>query len=133
MGKLPGVLLRKYGLGKSTMKDDIFLVLANLSGTFYALDRKTGQKIWNIMPSASPITGSAQISQDTIFFGNESGNLYAVNTKGNVLWSHSYGGKLRGDIQVNGEQIFLAPMEGENLLVAVDMLGNQMGFALPKK
>jgi outer membrane protein assembly factor BamB len=53
-------------------------------GNFYATDEKTGKELWRFQ-AGGPVLYS-DISGDVICFGCHDTNVYAINTKGNLLW-----------------------------------------------
>jgi outer membrane protein assembly factor BamB len=54
----------------------------------------TPQQRWKLSVG-SPIESSPSIGSDgTIYFGSNSGTLYAVNSKGLVLWTYKTGGEI---------------------------------------
>jgi outer membrane protein assembly factor BamB len=113
--------------------NDNQLLFGDVSGTFYALNRTDGQVIWKNQPSESPITGKALVQNDKIFYSTQAGVLYAVDDKGNPVWNRTVGGKLNGDVVSFGNLLFVAPLENDSLVVAMDEAGNQQWSFIPPK
>ncbi len=60
--------------------------LGGLSGTFAALDLKTGKELWKI-ETEEEIKSSALVRGDTVYFGDEWGRLRALNVEnGTETW-----------------------------------------------
>lgn len=112
---------------------DDLLLFGDVSGTFFALDRTNGQIVWKYQPSESPITGKALVQNDKVFFSTQAGVLYAIDDKGNPVWNRPIGGKLNGDVISSGDLLFVAPLEYDSLIVAMDEAGNQQWSFIPPK
>jgi outer membrane protein assembly factor BamB len=102
------------------------LYFGDLSGTFYALERQSGVSRWQIQPEAgSSIVGTPLITDDGIYFTNETGSLVAVSPEGAIRWNQPLGTNLHSGPVQAGETILVATSNPETLLIAVDSNGVQ--------
>lgn len=114
------------------------LYFGDLEGTFYVLDATNGD-ILKETQTGSPITDTPVVSGDQIFFTNEAGTLYAVDLDGNPVWDKSILGengnpaKLYSAPVIAGDRILVAPMNIDQLLIALDMDGNQVWAFTPQR
>lgn len=108
------------------------LYFGDALGNFYALNVSTGVKDWSLQPDG-PILGTPLVVGDILVFGTESGELFAVDTHGNNVWTQAIGGKLYGPPVAGGDLILVASVEGQSLLVALDQTGTQKWAFTPVK
>ncbi|MEI7987487.1 MAG: PQQ-binding-like beta-propeller repeat protein [Chloroflexota bacterium] len=137
-GKLLWSLATKGWVWSAPAIVDKILYFGDLTGSFYAVDRTNG----NILPWAdkpdginvgSPISGTPLVLKDKIYFTTQAGNLYVLDMKGNILKTSAVGGKVYGGAVAAGDQILVAPVGIDNILIAFDLDGNQKwSFAPPK-
>jgi outer membrane protein assembly factor BamB len=106
----------------STAYADGVVYAGDVSGYLYALDAESGDPLWNF-PADGPIYGGPLALDGTIYFGTVNGDFYALSSEGDLDWSLSLPGKIYGPPTFNGEYIFIATIEGEDLLTAVDLTG----------
>jgi outer membrane protein assembly factor BamB len=98
------------------------LYFGDLNGFVYALDRETGQELWRVQPDG-PIAGTPLVTEDALYLTVETGSLIALDHDGNPLWTQTVGGKLYTRPVAAGDLILVAPLESEELLIALDTNG----------
>jgi len=110
------------------------LFVGDLAGNFYALNAGNGETIWQLTPGQldGPIVGSPLVIDDSIYFGSESGTLYAVDTSGEIQWTQTTGGKLYTSPKQAGDLILVAPIQSEELLIAFDRDGAKKWAFVPE-
>ena len=117
--------------GSPTLHDGVIYV-GDASGMIYAVDAARGQGLWQLDLGAV-IVGSAAVYSDGLFFGTEAGELIAVSFDGKKQWTRSVEGKLYSTPIVTEDLIVAAVTDGERLLIAWDMQGNEIWtFEQPK-
>lgn len=114
-----------------TQKDDS-LYFSDSNGIIYAVNTKEGNPLWQLETN-SVITSSGAAYSDGLFFTSEGGDLLAIGFEGNKLWSHTIGGKLYTTPVVSGDNLLVASTEGDNLLICLDLKGNQRWTFQPPK
>jgi outer membrane protein assembly factor BamB len=109
------------------------LYVGDINGTLYAINRTNGKVSWKITPDSASISGTPLVLKEKIYFTTQAGNFYAVDLNGNVLWNRAVGGKIyNGPIEAN-DQVLVAPVGIDPILLAFDSEGNQKWtFAPPK-
>jgi outer membrane protein assembly factor BamB len=56
----------------------------------YALNAKTGAKLWSYSTGSAVHGSSAAVANGVVYVGSDDGNVYALNAKtGAKLWSHA--------------------------------------------
>lgn len=118
------------------LKDGI-LYAADLAGTVYAIQASDGKIVWSHQPVAgakNAISSTPLIHEDTLYFVSENGSLYAIDlASGNPRWSKSFGGKLYVGPLLAGDKLLVAQLGAEQLLLALDLSGNQVWAYVPGK
>lgn len=72
-------------VGTPVVTDD-FVYVGSASGALFALDRATGEKVWEFR-GESGIATSPSVADTTIFVGDEDGRLYAIDAvTGGLRW-----------------------------------------------
>ncbi len=94
------------------------LFVTTQGGSLYALDREAGEVRWHFTPrGASPVVSGPAYSPaaegGVVFFGAESGVLYAVSAAdGRELWRFKAGAPIHGSPAVGGERVYFGAMDG---------------------
>ncbi len=70
---------------------DRMVFVGNFNGTFYSINRLTGETNWTL-ETGKPIKGGAAVANGSVYFGSTDGNSYCVNlTDGEVIWRFKTG------------------------------------------
>ncbi|MFC2028728.1 PQQ-binding-like beta-propeller repeat protein [Chloroflexota bacterium] len=101
-------------------------------GKFFSLDVNTGSQNWSIQPDGS-VLGTPLVLPDQVVFGTESGTLVSVDYTGKIIWTKSFTGMMYANPVLSGERIVVAPLDGDNMLYALDQNGNQQWVFSPAK
>lgn len=115
--------------GPALHEDQLFF--GDLNGNFYALDASNGQSLWTLTADRldGPIAGSPLVLDDVIYVSTESGTLFALSMQGAIEWSQTIGGKLYTSPLGAEDLIIVAPIDTQELLVAVTADGaRRWGF-----
>jgi len=116
--------------GAALDADNLYFGCAD--GEFYSFTLADGRKNWQLQPNG-PILGSPLVVGDLVMFGTESGSLYTVDRQGKTN-EMTIGGKLYGTPVMAGDLILVAPVEADNILIALDLNGvRQWAFTPAKK
>ena len=108
------------------------LYFGDYKGSLYAFDTTT-QTSRTLAQHGSPILGSPLLMKDTVAFGAENATFYVIGTNGNPIWQQTVAGKLYGSPVAAGNLILIAPLQGDNVLVALDQTGAQRWAFKPAK
>jgi outer membrane protein assembly factor BamB len=66
------------------------------AGQFVALSMKTGRVIWS-RPLGAGSESSAVVNRDTVYYGDQAGNLFARNVRnGHLYWTYHASGAIKG-------------------------------------
>ena len=118
------------------LKDGV-LYTADLSGTVYAMQASDGAVLWKYQPVAgakNAISSPPLILADKLYFVSENGNLYAIDlATGNPSWNKTFTAKLYVSPFAAGDKLLIAQLGAENLVVALDLNGNQIWTFVPGK
>ena len=117
-------------------QDGDTLYVGDLDGAFYAVEGPTGGIKWRIQPDPEDkraITDNPLVLGDTVYFTSESGALFAVEREnGDPKWSKQIDGRLYAGPKSAGETIIIAPIDTDELLIALDENGNQKWVFVPE-
>lgn len=107
--------------------DNDKLYFGDLNGNLYALNASDGNKLWQLTPDQldGPISGTPLVIDNNIYVTTQSGTIYALDTDGKIQWQQIVGGKLYGSPISAGDLIMVAPIETDNILVALTKSGAQ--------
>lgn len=121
------------GIWSAPILIDDKLYFGDQSGRINILESVDG-KVVQYIDTESAILASGVMLEDSIAFGNEAGELIVIGLDGSREWTRSFDGSLYSNIQKNGENLLLSLTQGEKLLIAVDLNGNEIwNFTLKKK
>lgn len=102
------------------------LYFSDVDGYFYSYNTKEQKLNWEPVKPDSAITGSPLVLADRVLLATESGNIYSVNNEGKVvLWHGSTDGKAYTTPVSAGDYVFIAYIEADYYLVALDKDGHQ--------
>ncbi|MEW6718619.1 MAG: PQQ-binding-like beta-propeller repeat protein [Chloroflexota bacterium] len=101
---------------------DEALYFTDLSGRLYALNRSSGEIVWTVETDGT-MTGAPLVTGESIIVGTENGSLFAYDHNGQPLWKQSIGGKLYTTPNFNNDLVLVTPMDGDALLVALNLNG----------
>jgi outer membrane protein assembly factor BamB len=131
-----GSILWRYdtsdGVWASPTLHEGVIYVGDASGNFYAIDAARGQGLWQL-DLGGTVVGSAAIYPEGLFVGTETGDLLAISLDGKKQWTRSVEGKLYATPIVTEDRIVAAVTDGERLLIAWDLQGNEIWtFEQPK-
>jgi len=115
-----------------TISDGV-LYFGDLNGYFYAVDAGNGTQIWQLPPEQldGEIVGSPLIIDQDIYITSEDGILFKLDTAGRIQWSQPIGGKIYTSPVAAGDLIIVAPIQIDELLVAVNQDGVRQWTFIP--
>lgn len=114
------------------------LYFGDLSGTLYALEysAESFRELWRFprslevetgLPQIISITSKPVVVGDVVFFGSESGFLFAIDKDtGEYLWSRELSGPVQTDLVNVDDRIYVAAMGKEELLYGFGVDGSQL-------
>ncbi len=114
---------KDWAWASPTLDGDL-LYVSDLSGTFYALDRSTGDLLWQVQPGGK-IVSAPYVGESFTYFGTDEGALVVLNDEGTIQRNQTLEGKLYTSPVGKGDHILVAPTDGENSLIAFDKNGVQ--------
>jgi outer membrane protein assembly factor BamB len=107
------------------------------AGRFVALSMKTGRVIWS-RPLGAGSESSAIVNGQTVYYGDQAGNLYSRNVRnGHLYWSYHAGGAIKGGPALVGGVLYFGDYSGHAYAVravngrqvwAVGTNGARFGF-----
>lgn len=98
--------------GQPVVEGDLLLI-GSYDGNIYALDRKTGQRLWALGVGDS-IIGGLTVADGVAYFGAADHNLYALDlTERTFVWEKPFQTKERiwGAPTVSGERVYVGSMD----------------------
>ena len=97
------------------------LYIGDLKGNFYAFDRTSGEKLWQLTPEQldGPISGSPLVTEEAIYLTSESGTLYSVDLQGKIRPPTPVGGKIYAPPVLANDLILVTPISRDQFLVAL--------------
>jgi len=123
-----GEVLWRYSTGNTVWSTPILreedLYFGDSGGMIYSINTVDGKPRWQL-ETGSAITASGVQHADGLYFTTQSGELLSISFDGKKIWSHTVGGRLNTSPLLSGENVILAVMSGDNLLVCFDLNGNQ--------
>lgn len=102
------------------------------NGTVYAINTQDGSDQWEFLADA-PVLGTPLVLESKIVFGTENGALYFVDRQTVKDNRELLVGKLYGNPVLAGELVLVAPVGGDQTLVAFDFDGKQDWDFIPGK
>lgn len=104
------VELEGAALGTPVLKDGV-LYIGLFDGGLVALDARDGSLLWTSMTGSWVWSGPVLVDE-TLYFGDGSGNFYAMNLSGNVIWNQELAGAMTGTPLVNGDRLIIGTESG---------------------
>jgi outer membrane protein assembly factor BamB len=114
------------------------LYFGDLDGYLYSYNTADDVLNWSIQPDSSndesrSITANVFAGEDIIVVATESGNIYAVDEAGAILWPKDVGGKIYTTPVAAGDLFLVAPLETDFFLTALDKQGRQVWNFAPER
>jgi outer membrane protein assembly factor BamB len=97
--------------------DGMAIVLPSQVGSVFALNPKTGQKVWShTLPEGTPFLASAVVSQTQTIAIDEEGLIFALDRQTNRrVWQQRLSGRVISPLRMAGNQIIVCKQTGEVL------------------
>lgn len=90
------------------------LFAGSVDGRVYALNKMTGDMIWNKAISSSPFASQPVVVAGVLYVGGEDGTLYAINVaSGDKIWSYRTRGAIRGSLVVVDQIVYCGSADGQ--------------------
>jgi len=89
--------------------------------------------MWRLPPEQldGEIVGSPLVIEDSIYVTTEQGILFKLDTAGKILWSQTIGGNIYTTPIAANDLILVAPIQIDELLVAVNQDGVKQWSFIP--
>ena len=82
------------------------------AGRFVAVSMKTGRVIWS-RPLGAGSESSAIVNRETVYYGDQAGNLFARNVlNGHLYWTYKAGGAIKGGPALVGGVLYFGDYSG---------------------
>lgn len=91
--------------------DDVAYVSA-MDGALTAFRLDDGRRLWQFSTGESPVESSPLFHDGLIYFGAWNGTVYAVDTEGELAWSHQMSDQVKGSAALAGERILIGDYSG---------------------
>ncbi len=121
-GKILWTFDTKDWVWASPAVSDGVVYIGDVSGTFFALDAESGRIAWSFTAEGG-IYGGALVLDGKVYFGTDTGKFYALTTEGRPDWFYTVTGKIYSAPVFNGEYLFVAAIDGDPLVTAIDLNG----------
>jgi outer membrane protein assembly factor BamB len=117
-----------------TIADGV-LYFGDLNGSFYAVDAESGNQRWQLPAEQldGQIVGSPLVIEEDIYFTSENGTLYKVDTSGTTQWTQPIGGNIYTAPIAANDLILVAPIQIDELIVAVNQDGVRQWTFVPSE
>ena len=123
-GKHQSVLDTKDWIWGTPIASGDNLYFSDIEGNFYSYNVKEAKLNWDSIKPDSAITSSPLAQETRVLVATESGNVYSVDADGKfTLWSESPGGKAYTTPVTGGGFVFVAYLEANYILAALDENG----------
>ncbi len=100
------------GIESSPVVDQGRVIVADVTGTLYAIDQEEGQEIWR-RNFDTIFLASPALHGDRVFIGDVDGNLYAVNAKnGEEIWKQTTEGEIYGSVGFHQDNVLVTSQDG---------------------
>ncbi len=116
-----------------TLTSDGQLIVGGYNHTLYSLDAQTGKQIWKFDQSKDKYIAQPLVSDGYIYAPNNDGSLYALDTKGELIWTFETNEELWAMPLSDGEKVYLGsmgrhiyaldPLSGKQIWVSEDLGG----------
>jgi len=117
--------------GKPVLKDGVLMV-GDAGGKIQGIDANTGTIKWTV-DAESPITGGGAQLGDGVVYGTEAGTILFIKWDGSKGWSQTQKGKIYTDAVSFTDGVALAIDDGDKLLIAYGLNGQELwSFTAPK-
>jgi outer membrane protein assembly factor BamB len=112
------------------------IYIGDANGTLYAFPMAGSGQPWTQKLNGA-IVGSPLVSDKAIVVGTETGNVYYLDNTGKILQSITVSGKIYTTPAAaktsNGALVLVAPISGNDVLIALDMNGATLWSFIPAK
>jgi outer membrane protein assembly factor BamB len=116
--------------------DSMYVYAGDANGMLYAFPITSSGQPWSQQLNGT-IIGSPLVSGNTIVVGTEAGNVYFIDNTGKNIRPIAVSGKIyttpAAATNSAGALILVAPISGDNILVALDMNGVTQWSFIPAK
>lgn len=110
------------GIWSDPVLKDGQLFIGDESGKITILNAEDGNII-NTIDKESAVLGRGIDLGDVIAFADESGALFAIDASGASVWSETVPGNIYSNLVYDGEQLYILPSGGDQLLYAFNTKG----------
>jgi outer membrane protein assembly factor BamB len=118
----------------SPVIDESIIFLADMNGNVYTVDKATGKQIWPSPFSAGgKIVGGGVLTSDGVVFATGEGKLFLISQEKEPKTIASYDEAIYSSVQVNGENIIIAPASEAGLLLAIGVEGFEVWSFIPSE
>lgn len=109
------------------------LIFTDKAGKIVALDPETGTQLWTIEAGGTVVAGLAKVEGQGFLVAREDGNLQFYGLDHLSKWTATVPGQIYSAPIVDGEQIFVPAIKGDNILYTFNVTGQQGWSFIPAK
>jgi outer membrane protein assembly factor BamB len=126
----PEVAARNQTFYARPAVDDELVIVADYSGTVFALDRKTGNEVWSFPTGSARIIGGAAIGEGMVYVGAVNGVLYALDRdSGTEAWEFATERDIWSTPLLDGDTVYVTSLDRH--LYALDAASGDLRWRFP--
>lgn len=106
-------VISTHGIWGSPVVDEQHVYVGSMDHHVYALDRQTGELVWDHDMGAA-VPGGVSLAGDLLLVGGVAKKLSALQTSsGNVIWEHQFNQWVWGEALVDAGVIYVTTLDGQ--------------------
>ena len=103
---------------------DAHIYVGDVANTFHKIDKETGAAVWTFTESKGHFIGQASEEAGVVYVPSNNGNLYAIDSNGNLMWFFETDHFLWAQPQVGVDAIYQGSMD--HFVYAISKDGEQL-------
>ena len=135
LARFDEIALGVAGVASRPAVTDDQVYFGNDNGTFYAIDRVSGELVWSFATESANLPSSPVIAGDIVVFGSFDASVYGLDiVTGALLWrcvSEEVTGLFLSSPALAGETVYIGSFAEDGSLIALDAQSGEPVWELP--